>query len=178
MNLKKNNAKFKFNGNLIMSPFKDRSLYRYQYQINAMSDLRNKNLDNIANNNSLFDKDINILNSSNEDILNDIKRGKRNMEILVQKLIDIQSEGKNELTNIAKEISNKITDLYKYLIETNNEHNKEKYKLEIEINKAINENCDLRRQISILNNEIIKLEEINKINNQGISVSLTHDNSM
>ena len=180
MNLKINSGKLKFNGNLIVNPFKNRNTYRYQFQVDAMTNLRNKYLDTISNNNrsNPFDKDITIINSSNEDLINDIKRGKRNMEILVQKLIDIQTEGRNELSNIANEMGNKITDLYKYLIDTINEQNKEKIKLEIEINNALRENSDLRRQISILTNELIKLEEINKINNQSSSITTTKDNSL
>ena len=80
------------------------------------------------------------------------------MEILVQKLINIQTEGQSELTKIAKDIGEKITDLYKYLIDTINKQNEENYNLQIELNKALKENEQLKYQINFLRNELEKLE--------------------
>ena len=167
MNLK-NDRKFKFNGNLIMTPDKKRNLnnfQKYQYQIDDINDMRNKNLENNLPYKS-FEYDISTINSTNQDILNDVKIGKRNMELLVQELINIHSEGKSQLTNIAREIGDKITDLYRYLIDTINNQNKEKYILELELNKALKENDELKEQVNMLTNEILKLEAIIKINDK------------
>ena len=167
MNLKHNDTKFKLNANLIMTPNKiinNNSFKRYQYQINELTNLRNKYLDNYLPYKS-FENDIRIINMTNEDLINDIKNGKQNMEILVEKLINIQSEGQNELVNIAKGIGEKITDLYKYFIEIINKQNEENQKLQIELNKALKENEVLRAQINFLTNELIKIEEIIKSDN-------------
>ena len=179
MNEKKYDDKFKINANLIMSPDKKRNVnnfFNYQHNIGEMTNIRNKNIDNSSN--LSFDNDITLINSTNVDLLNDIRRGKRNMDILVRKLVDIHSEGKKELTNIAKEISSKITDLYEYLIDTINNQNKEKFKLEIEISNCIKENSELRKQIIILTNEIVKLEEIIRIENQNRLLTSSTDHSM
>ena len=167
MNLK-NDGKFKFNGNLIMTPDKKRNLnnfQRYQYQIDDINDMRNKNLENNLPYKS-FEYDISTINSTNQDILNDVKIGKRNMELLVQELINIHSEGKSQLSNIAREIGDKITDLYRYLIDTINNQNKEKYILELELNRALKENDELREQVNLLTSEVLKLEAIIKVNDK------------
>ena len=167
MNLK-NDRKFKFNGNLIMTPDKKRNLnnfQKYQYQIDDINDMRNKNLENNLPYKS-FEYDISTINSTNQDILNDVKISKRNMELLVQELINIHSEGKSQLTNIAREIGDKITDLYRYLIDTINNQNKEKYILELELNRALKENDELREQVNLLTSEVLKLEAIIKVNDK------------
>ena len=167
MNLK-NDGKFKFNGNLIMTPDKKRNLnnfQRYQYQIDDINDMRNKNLENNLPYKS-FEYDISTINSTNQDILNDVKISKRNIELLVQELINIHSEGKSQLTNIATEIGDKITDLYRYLIDTINNQNKEKYILELELNRALKENDELREQVNLLTSEVLKLEAIIKVNDK------------
>ena len=164
MNLKNNDEKFKFNGSLIMCPEKRRHLnnfQRYQYQINEFTDMRNKTLDNNLPYQSL-ENEVSTIDSTNQDLINDIKAGKRNMELLAQQLIDIHSEGKSELTNIAREIGKKITDLYIYLIDTINKQNKEKYILQLELDKQLKENDELRQQVKFLSNEIEKIERLLK----------------
>ena len=37
-----------------------------------------------------------------------LRKGKKNLDVLIKKLIEINDEGKVELSNIAKDISNKI----------------------------------------------------------------------
>ena len=167
MNITKNNRKLKFNGHLVMGQDKNSNLnsfHRYQYQINEMTEMRNKNLENNSIYKS-FENDIKIINSTNQDLVNDIKNGEKNLQILVQKLINIQSEGNKELTNIAEEISEKIKDLYKFLNNTINNQNEENFRLKMELNKALKENDNLREQVQFLAYEVLKLEEINKENN-------------
>ena len=164
MNIKNNDGKFKFNGSLIMCPDKRRNMnnfQRYQYQINELTDIRNKNLENNSPFQT-FENDINTIDSTNQDLINDVKTGQRNMELLAQQLIDIHLEGKSELTNIAMEIGKKITDLYIYLIDTINKQNKEKFLLQLELEKALKENNELRQQVNFLSNEISKLEGLLK----------------
>ena len=160
---KSKEEKFRTNGQLIMSPGEKRRMnnfQRYQYQINEFTDIRNKNLDNSLSNKS-FINGITVINSTNLDLLNDLKNGKKNMEILVKNLNNLKSEGNNELINITNEISEKIKDLYKFLINNINNQNEENYKLKLELNKALKENDFLRNQVNYLTNEILKLEQIN-----------------
>ncbi len=167
MNIKNNEGKLKFNGYLIMNQDKKRNLnnfQRYQYHINESTDMRNKNLENSSPNSS-FINNITMINSANQDLINDLNNGKKNMEILVKTLIHIQDEGNSELINISKDISQKIKDLYKYLFDIINSHNEENFKLNIELNKALKENDILRKQVNFLTNEVLKLEELNKENN-------------
>ena len=160
MKLKIKEKQFQISENIIKTPEKKVNNYnfqRYRYQINELTNLRNNYLDNYSPNKS-FENDIKVINMTNEDLINEIKDGKKNMEILVQKLINIQTEGQSELTKIAKDIGEKITDLYKYLIDTINKQNEENYNLQIELNKALKENEKLKYQINFLRNELEKLE--------------------
>ena len=147
---------------------------KYQFQMNEINDLRNKDLDN--NSIKSFNEDINSVSSINQDLINDINKEKKNMDILVKKLIDIDKEGKFELTNIVKDISEKISDLYSYLIDTINDQDKEKLKLHLELKKALRENDELKEQVNFLRNEVLKIEEVIGIEHQEINFDSTNDN--
>ena len=156
------------------------NLQKYQYQINEINEIRNRSIDNEGNNLSYksFDYDISTVNSVNQELIKDILKGKKIMDILVQKLIKINSEGKLELTNITKEISEKITDLYGYLMNIIEQENKEKYRLKTELIKSLKENEELRKQVIILTSEVMKLEEVIKISHKTSGYKTTINNSV
>ena len=183
MSLKINDAKLNknFDNNEIFPERKKylNNLQKYQYQVNEINELRNRTIDNVDNNISYksFDYDISNVNSVNQDLIKDIQKGKKNMDILVQKLIKINSDGKLELTNITKEISEKITDLYGYLMNIIDQENKEKYKLKAELIRSLKENEELRKQVIILTSEVMKLEDIIRISHKTSAFESTLNNS-
>ena len=87
MKLKINEGKFKFNGELIMSPERNKinknTFELYQYQINELTDMRNTFLENNSSIKSFNNEIVNI-NLTHKDLIEEINRGKQNIEILVQ----------------------------------------------------------------------------------------------
>ena len=183
MSLKINDAKLNINfeKNEIFPERKKylNNLQQYQYQINEINELRNRTIDNVDNNITLksFDNDISNVNSVNQELIKDIQKGKKNMEILVQKLVKINSDGKSELTNITKDISEKITDLYGYLMNIIDQENKEKYKLKAELIKSLKENEELRNQVIFLTSEVTKLENIIRVSHRTSAFESTLNHS-
>ena len=183
MSLKINDTKFNknFDKTEIFPERKNylNNLQKYQYQVNEINELRNRTLDNADNNITYksFDYDISNVNSVNQELIKDIQKGKKNMDILVQKLVKINSDGKLELTNITKQISEKITDLFGYLMNVIDQDNKEKYKLKAELIKSLKENEKLKKQVIFLTSEVMKLEDIMRISHKTSAFQSTLNNS-
>ena len=75
-----------------------------------------------------------------------------------KKLIEINDEGKVELSNIAKDISNKIVYIYDNLVTAINEQRCENLKLQLEISKITKEKNNLRHEVELLTEAVRKLE--------------------
>ena len=80
------------------------------------------------------------------------------MKILIKKLIEINDEGKIELSNIAKDISNKIVYIYDNLVTAINQQRCENLKLQLEITKMTKEKNNLRNEVELLTEAVRKLE--------------------
>ena len=74
---------------------------------------------------STFNNVIYTVETLNRDLANDLRSGKKNLDILIKKLVDINDEGKIELSNIAKDLSNKIVYIYDNLVTCINEQRSE-----------------------------------------------------
>ena len=94
----------------------------------------------------------------NQDLAIDLRKGKKNLDVLIKKLIEINDEGKVELSNIAKDISNKIVYIYDNLVTAINEQRCENLKLQLEISKITKEKNNLRHEVELLTEAVRKLE--------------------
>ena len=88
----------------------------------------------------------------------DLRKGKKNLDVLIKKLIEINDEGKVELSNIAKDISNKIVYIYDNLVTAINEQRSENLKLQLEISNMTKEKNSLRHEVELLTEAVRKLE--------------------
>ena len=99
---------------------------------------------------STFNNVIYTVETLNRDLANDLRSGKKNLENLIKKLIDINDEGKIELSNIAKDLSNKIVYIYDNLVTCINEQRSENLKLQLELAKASKEKNELKHEVELL----------------------------
>ena len=99
---------------------------------------------------STFNNVIYTVETLNRDLANDLRSGKKNLEVLIKKLVDINDEGKIELSNIAKDLSNKIVYIYDNLVTCINEQRSENLKLQLELAKASKEKNELKHEVELL----------------------------
>ena len=107
---------------------------------------------------STFNNVIYTVETLNRDLANDLRSGKKTLDNLIKKLVDINDEGKIELSNIAKDISNKIVYIYDNLVTAINEQRCENLKLQLEITKMTKEKNNLRNEVELLTEAVRKLE--------------------
>ena len=128
----------------------------YQYHTADIGNVAKKNLNDGSM--STFNNVIYTVESLNRDLANDLRSGKKNLEVLIKKLVDINDEGKIELSNIAKDISNKIVYIYDNLVTAINEQRCENLKLQLEISNITKEKNNLRHEVELLTDAVRKLE--------------------
>lgn len=128
----------------------------YQYHTADIGDIRKINFHDGSM--STFNNVIKTVDTINQDLANDLRKGKRNLDVLINKLIEINDEGKMELSNIAKDISNKIVYIYDNLVTAINEQRTEHLKLELELSKALKEKSDIKHEVDLLTEAVRKLE--------------------
>ena len=128
----------------------------YQYRTDDIGDIRKKNFND--NTISTFNNVIKTIDTINQDLAIDLRKGKKNLDLLIKKLIEINDEGKIELSNIAKDISNKIVYIYDNLVTAINEQRCENLKLQLEITKMTKEKNNLRNEVELLTEAVRKLE--------------------
>ena len=128
----------------------------YQYHTEDIGDIRKKNIEDGTI--STFNNVIKTVDTINQDLAIDLRKGKKNLDVLIKKLIEINDEGKVELSNIAKDISNKIVYIYDNLVTAINEQRCENLKLQLEISKITKEKNNLRHEVKLLTEAVRKLE--------------------
>ena len=128
----------------------------YQYHTEDIGDIRKKNFTDGTV--STFNNVIKTIDTINQDLAIDLRKGKKNLDLLIKKLIEINDEGKIELSNIAKDISNKIIYIYDNLVTAINEQRCENLKLQLEISKITQEKNNLRNEVELLTEAVRKLE--------------------
>ena len=128
----------------------------YQYHTEDIGDIRKKNIEDGTI--STFNNVIKTVDTINQDLAIDLRKGKKNLDVLIKKLIEINDEGKVELSNIAKDISNKIVYIYDNLVTAINEQRCENLKLQLEISKITKEKNNLRHEVELLTEAVRKLE--------------------
>ena len=128
----------------------------YQYHTQDIGDIRKKNISDGTI--STFNNVIKTVDTINQDLAIDLRKGKKNLDVLIKKLIEINDEGKVELSNIAKDISNKIVYIYDNLVTAINEQRCENLKLQLEISKITKEKNNLRHEVELLTEAVRKLE--------------------
>ena len=128
----------------------------YQYHTADIGDILKKNSQDGTM--STFNNVIQTVDTINQDLANDLRSNKRIMDTLINKLVDINDEGKVELSNIAKDISNKIVYIYDNLVTAINEQRCENLKLQLEISKITKEKNNLRHEVELLTEAVRKLE--------------------
>ena len=128
----------------------------YQYHTEDIGDIRKKNIEDGTI--STFNNVIKTVDTINQDLAIDLRKGKQNLDVLIKKLIEINDEGKVELSNIAKDISNKIVYIYDNLVTAINEQRCENLKLQLEISKITKEKNNLRHEVELLTEAVRKLE--------------------
>ena len=128
----------------------------YQYHTEDIGDIRKKNFEDGTV--STFNNVIKTVDTINQDLAIDLRKGKKNLDVLIAKLIEINDEGKVELSNIAKDISNKIVYIYDNLVTAINEQRCENLKLQLEISKITKEKNSLRHDVELLTEAVRKLE--------------------
>ena len=109
---------------------------------------------------STFNNVIQTVDTINQDLANDLRSNKRIMDVLINKLVDINDEGKVELSNIAKDLSNKIVYIYDNLVTCINEQRSENLKLQLELAKASKEKNELKHEVELLTEAVRKLEVV------------------
>ena len=122
----------------------------YQYHTDDIGDIRKKNISDGTI--STFNNVIKTIDTINQDLAIDLRKAKKNLDILIKKLIEINDEGKIELSNIAKDISNKIVYIYDNLVTAINQQRCENLKLQLEITKMTKEKNNLRNEVELLKN--------------------------
>ena len=128
----------------------------YQYHTEDIGDVRKKNVSDGTV--STFNNVIKTVDTINQDLAIDLRKGKKNLDVLIKKLIEINDEGKVELSNIAKDISNKIVYIYDNLVTAINEQRSENLKLQLEISNMTKEKNSLRHEVELLTEAVRKLE--------------------
>ena len=128
----------------------------YKYHTEDNSDIRKKNL--TEGTASTHNNVIKTIDTINQDLAIDLRKGKKNLDLLIKKLIEINDEGKIDLSNIAKDISNKIVYIYDNLVTAINEQRCENLKLQLEITKMTKEKNHLRNEVELLTEAVRKLE--------------------
>ena len=128
----------------------------YQYHTQDIGDIRKKNISDGTI--STFNNVIKTVDTINQDLAIDLRKGKKNLDVLIKKLIEINDEGKIELSNIAKDISNKIIYIYDNLVTAINEQRCENLKLQLEISNITKEKNNLRHEVELLTEAVRKLE--------------------
>ena len=128
----------------------------YQYHTADIGDPRKRIMDDGTM--STFHNVIRTVDTINQDLANDLRKGKKNMDTLINKLIEINDEGKIELSNIAKDISNKIVYIYDNLVTAINDQRCQNLKLQIELSKASKEKNNLKHEVEMLTEAVRKLE--------------------
>ena len=128
----------------------------YQYHTEDIGDIRKKNIEDGTI--STFNNVIKTVDTINQDLALDLRKGKKKLDVLIKKLIEINDEGKVELINIAKDISNKIVYIYDNLVTAINEQRCENLKLQLEISKITKEKNNLRHEVELLTEAVRKLE--------------------
>ena len=128
----------------------------YKYRTENIGDIRKTNFNDGTV--STFNNVIKTVDTINQDLANDLRKGKRNVDVLINKLIEINDEGKVELSNIAKDISNKIVYIYDNLVVAINEQRTENLRLQLQLTKAIKEKSELRHEVDLLTEAVRKLE--------------------
>jgi hypothetical protein len=128
----------------------------YQYHTADIGDLLKKNAQDGTM--STFNNVIQTVDTINQDLANDLRSNKRIMDVLINKLVDINDEGKVELSNIAKDLSNKIVYIYDNLVTLINEQRSENLKLQLELAKATKEKNDIKHEVEVLTEAVRKLE--------------------
>ena len=128
----------------------------YQYHTGDIGDMRKKNIEDGTI--STFNNVIKTVDTINQDLAIDLRKGKKNLDVLIKKLIEINDEGKVELSNIAKDISNKIIYIYDNLVTAINEQRCENLKLQLEISNITKEKNNLRHEVELLTEAVRKLE--------------------
>ena len=128
----------------------------YQYHTEDIGDVRKKNVSDGTV--STFNNVIKTVDTLNQDLAIDLRKGKKNLDVLIKKLIEINDEGKVELSNIAKDISNKIVYIYDNLVTAINEQRSENLKLQLEISNMTKEKNSLRHEVELLTEAVRKLE--------------------
>ena len=73
-------------------------------------------------------------------------------------MVEINDLGKVELSNITKDLSNKIVYIYDNLVTNINEQRSENLKLQIELSKALKDKNELRHEVELLTEAVRKLE--------------------
>ena len=128
----------------------------YQYHTQDIGDIRKKNISDGTI--STFNNVIKTVDTINQDLAIDLRKGKKNLDVLIKKLIEINDEGKVELSNIAKDISNKVVYIYDNLVTSINEQRCENLKLQLEISNITKEKNNLRHEVELLTEAVRKLE--------------------
>ena len=128
----------------------------YQYHTQDIGDIRKKNISDGTI--STFNNVIKTVDTINQDLAIDLRKGKKNLDVLIKKLIEINDEGKVELSNIAKDISNKVIYIYDNLVTAINEQRCENLKLQLEISNITKEKNNLRHEVELLTEAVRKLE--------------------
>ena len=128
----------------------------YQCHTQDIGDIRKKNISDGTV--STFNNVIKTVDTINQDLAIDLRKGKKNLDVLIKKLIEINDEGKVELSNIAKDISNKVIYIYDNLVTAINEQRCENLKLQLEISNITKEKNNLRHEVELLTEAVRKLE--------------------
>jgi hypothetical protein len=128
----------------------------YQYHTQDIGDIRKKNVSDGTI--STFNNVIKTVDTINQDLAINLRKGKKNLDVLIKKLIEINDEGKVELSNIAKDISNKVIYIYDNLVTAINEQRCENLKLQLEISNITKEKNNLRHEVELLTDAVRKLE--------------------
>lgn len=109
---------------------------------------------------STFTNVIETVSKMNADLANDLRMSQKNINHLINLLVEINDTGKNELVkNISMDIRNRIAFIYDNLCNNINQQRTENLKLELELAEATNEKNEIRYQVGVLSEEVRKLEE-------------------
>lgn len=129
---------------------------QYLYKTENIGDVRKKFRNDISS--STFTNVIETISTMNKDLANDLKVSKKNINHLINLLVEINDIGKTELSNITKDLSNRIVYIYDNLCTCINEQRSENLKLQIEIIKATKEKNEIRHEVELLTEAVRKME--------------------
>lgn len=128
----------------------------YEYKTENIGDVRKKPFDDGTV--STFNNVIESIANINQDLANDLRTSRKNINHLINLLVEINDLGKVELSNITKDLSNKIVYIYDNLVTNINEQRSENLKLQIELAKALKEKNEIRHEVELLTEAVRKLE--------------------